>query len=219
MKRSLIVIGAAATLIAAFVAGAYFYTARQNAEVTTAAQSVDSPFKRVGTPSMGNPDAKVEITEFFDPACEACRAFYPHVKRLLGEHSGKVRLTLRYAAFHEGSDYVVKVLEAARLQGQEIYLKTLEATLSAQPMWAEHGRPQPQKVWDALASTGLDTERARRDMERPEIAARLQQDTADIVALNVRQTPTFFINGKPLRNFGQDGLSFQLREEIAANYP
>ena len=57
-------------------------------------------------------------------------------------------------------------------------------------------RTTPQKVWDALASTGLDTERARRDMERPEIAARLQQDTADIVALNVRQTPTFFINGK-----------------------
>lgn len=218
MKQPFIVAGAAVALVVAFVAGAYVYKAQQSADVTQVAQAADSPFKRTGSPSMGAPAAKVEITEFFDPACEGCRAFYPHVKRLLDEHAGKVRLTLRYAAFHEGSDYVVKVLEAARLQGQEVYVKTLEAILGSQPLWAEHGRPQPQKVWDALGATGLDIERARRDMERPEIAARLQQDAADIVALKVRQTPAFFINGKPLRNFGLDGLSFQLREEIGVAY-
>ncbi|MDP5239473.1 thioredoxin domain-containing protein [Uliginosibacterium sp. 31-16] len=218
MKQPLIVAGAAVALVVAFIAGAYVYTSRQNSEVTQAVQSVDSPFKRANSPSMGTPAAKVEITEFFDPACEACRAFYPEVKKLIVQHAGKVRLTLRYAAFHDGSDYVVKILEAARLQGQDVYQKALEATLDAQPVWAEHGRPQPQKVWGVLAATGLDIERARRDMERPEIVARLQQDAADIAALNVRQTPTFFINGKPLRNFGQEGLRSQLREEIGAAY-
>ena len=52
---------------------------------------------RFHSPTFGDPAAKVEIVEFFDPACEACRAMYPFVKKLLEEHRGRVRLTLRYA--------------------------------------------------------------------------------------------------------------------------
>ena len=57
----------------------------------------------------------MEIVEFFDPARGSCRAFYPHVKSILNANAQSVRLTLRYATFHNGSEYVVRVLEAARL--------------------------------------------------------------------------------------------------------
>ncbi|MFS8328883.1 thioredoxin domain-containing protein, partial [Vreelandella titanicae] len=32
---------------------------------------------RSHSPILGREDAPVTIVEFFDPACEACRAFYP----------------------------------------------------------------------------------------------------------------------------------------------
>ena len=41
---------------------------------------------RFHSPTFGDPAAKVEIVEFFDPACEACRAMHPFVKKLLEEH-------------------------------------------------------------------------------------------------------------------------------------
>jgi protein-disulfide isomerase len=37
--------------------------------------------------------------------------------------------------------------------------------------------------------------------------------------LNVRQTPTLFINGKPLLNFSPDGLAAQVASEVRAAYP
>ncbi len=67
---------------------------------------------------MGDPDAAVTVVEFFDPSCEACRAFHPIVKDLLKEFDGKIRVVLRYAALHQGSDEAVRILETARMQGK-----------------------------------------------------------------------------------------------------
>ena len=62
---------------------------------------------------FGPSEAPVTIVEFFDPSCEACRAFYPFVKNILTQYPDDVRLVLRYAAFHGGSDQAIGTLEAA----------------------------------------------------------------------------------------------------------
>lgn len=214
-KQSLLVFGTAAVLLAAFAAAAWWYKGAEVAQQVEVAARNENVFHRPDAPSMGPLMARAQVTEFFDPACEACRAFHPYVKRILEMHAGKVRLTLRYAPFHEGSEYVVKVLEAARMQGDDIYWRVLEAVLAAQPQWADHARPQPQRVWEFLGGTGLDVERARSDMDAPRIAALIAQGKADIATLNVRQTPTFFVNGQPLRNFGPEGLNAQVVEAFS----
>lgn len=218
MKKQFIVIAAAVFAMLAFGLGTYFYNVQQTDEITRLAGAGNSPFDRPNPPSLGPKEAKVEIMEFFDPACESCRMFYPYVKNIMNANEGKVRLTLRYATFHQGSDYVAKVLEAARMQGQDVYWKSVEALLRAQPIWADHARPQPQTVWNFLGETGLDIERAKRDMDDPRIAELLRHDAADLATLNVRQTPTFFVNRKPLESFGPEGLSAQVQSEISAAY-
>ena len=139
---------------------------------------------------------------------------YPYVKSLMRVNDGKLRLTLRYATFHEGSDYVAKVLEATRMQGQEMYWKSLEAILANQATWAEHGRLNPQLVWNYLAGTGLDIQKAKQDMNDARIAELLKQDAKDLATLKVEATPSFFINGKPLKEFGPNGLRSQVEDEI-----
>ena len=163
---------------------------------------------------MGEPSAPVTIVEFFDPACEACRAFHPIVKSILDEHAGKVRVVLRYAAFHDGSDVAVKILEAARLQ--DVFEPVMEALLEVQPQWANHGAPQLDLAWDAAAAAGLDVTAARAAMDDPEIVRRLEQDTADIQAVGVRKTPTFFVDGRPLMRFGADELREMVRLQVEA---
>ncbi len=218
MKKPTIVIASAVVVALAFGGGAFYYKAQQAQEISALAGAEESVFVRAASPSMGAESAIVQVVEFFDPACESCRMMYPYVKSLMRANDGKVRLTLRYATFHEGSDYVVKVLEAARMQGPDMYWKSLEAILANQATWAEHGRPNPQLVWDYLGGIGLDIQKAKQDMNDARIADLLKQDAKDLATLKVNKTPSFFINGKPLKEFGPNGLRAQVENEIGSLY-
>ncbi len=212
MNRPIIVALIAALLLLAFGGAAYFYRPNETTQTETAATSSTAPLVRPHAVVLGEESAPVTIVEFFDPACEACRAFHPHVKKILEKYAGSVRVVIRYAAFHHGSDQAVRILETARLQG--LFEPVLEALLAAQPTWASHDAPNINLAWEAAASAGLDVPRARKEILLPDITAVLIQDTADIKTIGVRQTPTFFVNGKPLQSFGPEQLEELVQKEI-----
>ena len=214
MNRRTLVLGIAALAVGMFGIGAWIV--QQNPSEPPAAPAVDegTPLVRPYAPIMGEESAPVTIVEFFDPACEACRAFHPVVKSILDEHAGQVRVVLRYAAFHDGSDEAVKILEAARRQ--EVFEPVLEALLEVQPQWANHGAPRLDLAWDAAAAAGLDVTAARAAIDDPEIVRRLEQENADVQAVGVKQTPTFFVDGRPLLRFGADELREMVRLQVEA---
>ena len=206
--------GAAVGVVAlAFIAGVVVYKDRSAQEAVGAVQAGSDALVRAHAPVFGNPDAKVTIVEFFDPSCETCRAFYPVVKGIVNASFGQVRLVLRYAPLHPGSDRAVQILEAARLQGK--YWPALERALADQPRWAAHGSPQPELIWESIADTGLDMAKARADANSPAIADASRQDIADMKALQVRATPGFFVNGRPLTDFGEAQLRSLVNDEVA----
>lgn len=216
MKKQHIAFLGASGLVLVFMLAIHFYTGQRADEIELMARNDAAPLVRDHSQSLGPADAKVVIVEFLDPACEACRDFAPHLKDLLALHTGKIRLVLRYAPFHQGSDTMVKILEAARKQGQ--YWETLQVMFDTQPHWASHHHPQPDKIWKFLSSAGLNIEKIRSDMNDPSILEILRQDIADVQTLGVRKTPSFFVNGKPLPSFGLSQLKSLVAEEIAANY-
>ena len=213
MKSRWLMAGAVGVVVLAFIAGIAIYRDRSTQQAATALQAGSEALVRAHAPVFGNPQAKVTIVEFFDPSCETCRAFYPVVKGIVNASFGQVRLVLRYAPLHPGSDRAVQILEAARLQGK--YWPALEKALADQPRWAAHGNPQPELIWESIADTGLDMAKARADASSPAIADALRQDIADMQALKVRATPGFFVNGRPLTNFGQAQLKALVDEELA----
>lgn len=212
MSRKWIVLGTVAGVVLAFVAGVVVFTSRSNQEVKLAARTNSDALVRSHSPVFGNPAAKVTIVEFFDPACETCRAFYPIVKRMVNASFGQVRLVMRHAPLHEGSDTAVKILEAARQQGK--YWEALERALATQPQWAAHHRPQPEMIWDLIGDIGLDMAKARVDANGPAIDQLLRQDIADMQTLKVNRTPGFFVNGIPLRDFGEAQLKALVEQEM-----
>ncbi|HSQ04546.1 MAG TPA: thioredoxin domain-containing protein [Burkholderiales bacterium] len=214
MKRKPLFITAAVVLMAAFVVGTLIY----QSQTADAAQALarEALLVRAYAPTAGAAEAKVHVVEFLDPACETCRSFYPFVKRMMAANPGKIRVSVRYAPFHNNSDYVVKVLEATRKQGK--YWESLEALLATQATWAPHHSPQPDLVWVALGGLGLDLERVKQDMHAPDIAQIVQQDIADARALNVKQTPEFFVNGKPMPTFGYEQLTALVNDALATAY-
>jgi len=204
-------------LIFAFVFASSYYEGKQAEKFGFMAEENAAIFVRDHSQTLGNDDAKVYLVEFMDPACETCAAFSPLVKQIMAAYPGKIKLVLRYAPFHDGSDYFVKILEAAKRQGK--YWETLDVMYKSQPYWASHSNPQPQRIWRFLPQAGLDIEQIRKDMNDPAIAKIIAQDIADAKTLNVRKTPGYFVNGKPLQTFGSRQLQYLVQSEIRANYP
>jgi len=163
-------------------------------------------------PSVGDPGAKVHIVEFLDPACGTCAMFYPMVKGWMAEVPGQIRLTIRHVPFHDGVEYVVKVLEASR--NQDKYWETLETLLASQRDWVHNHVVQQEQVLPAIASVGLDLEQLEADMNSPEVRERMEKDLQDSKVLKVVATPEYFVNGRPLPSFGQEHLANLVREEL-----
>lgn len=211
--NKLLALGVILAFSLAFFLGINAYRTHTQTQQDTVLTVEKSRLVRMHTPIIGPREAPVTIVEFLDPACETCRAFYPVVKEIMSRYPDKIRLAIRHAPFHRGSDRIAKLLFAAHKQGR--YILTLEAILSAQPLWADHVSPNVEIAFEAAARSGLDMARAQQDMESPEIQAMLAQDVQDLSALQVTKTPTFFVNGRSLPSFGQEQLFQLVAEEVA----
>lgn len=210
--RKLTVTGLLIVVVAVFFLGMKVYQDRTRTAQEEQARAQAGRLVRMHSPILGPRTASVTIVEFFDPACETCRAFYPFVKDLMKQYPNDVRLVIRYAPFHEGSDTVVKLLEASRLQDK--YVPVLERVLAAQPMWASHGAPNIELAYKAAEQAGLDLPKALAAAASPAIDAVVKQDVEDLTALQVTKTPTFFVNGRALSSFGPDQLAALVAEEV-----
>ena len=216
MNRRGLILSVLALGVAGF-GGATWFATRPGpvAEAEPVAPELAEAMIRPYSPILGPAEAPVTIVEFFDPACEACRAFHPIVKDIMAEHGDAVRVVIRYTPFHgAASEEAIRVLEAARMQ--DVFEPVLEAVLREQPRWASHGTPAPGLILEIAASGGLDVEAARTQMLAPGVVAVLNQDRADVETLGIRQTPTFFVNDKPLDPFGESELRSLVAAEVAA---
>lgn len=198
------------SLIGGYFLATYSYKTSLDQESSKIDQAI---YLRDYAPRMGSMNPKVFLVEFFDPECESCRAFYPHVKDLLEEFKGEIQLVLRYAPFHPNSMTVVKILEAARKQNR--YFETLEVLYKYQPQWGDHHNPRPDLVWKFLEEVDLNIEQLKVDMNDPSMLSNIEQDIKDLETLKIRGTPTFFVNGRPLPRFGLEPLRELIKEELS----
>lgn len=213
MKQKSVFFVAAVLLLLAFVAGTLVYESRQEEAASQLAAANRAALMRPHAPTLGKADAPVVIVEFLDPACETCAAFYPMVKQLMAAHPDRIRLVLRYAPFHNGSDKVVAMLEAARKQGK--LWPALEALLASQADWAPHHTPQAALAWRQLEGIGLNMEQMAFDMTATDVSQTIAQDLADARTLNVTKTPEFFVNGQALPSFGFEQLKTLVDKAVA----
>ena len=95
MNRQRLMAVPAILLLLVFAVAAVAYNRMEARKLAELARQPNSVFNRPHSPTYGPADAKVRIVEFFDPACETCRAFYPLVKNLVDSQQGRVQLVMR----------------------------------------------------------------------------------------------------------------------------
>jgi protein-disulfide isomerase len=181
-------------------------------EIAPLAPDLAARMVRFHSPVIGRADAPVTIVEVLDPACEACSAFAPLVKQILFVHPEDVRVVVRYAAFHAGSEEAIRVLDAARRQGK--FDETLTALFDRQQEWASHAAPNPAQTWQIAADSGVDIAKARKDARSASVDGLLRQESEDLVALKVDRTPSFFVNGRPLPSLSPQQLLELVDSEV-----
>lgn len=199
-----------------FGGAAYMYNTQQVAEKTALASNNSASLEKFHSPRLGNSHAKVTIVEFMDPACEACSAFHDAVKATMKQYQGKVKLVIRYAPFHPGSDKAVEILEAARKLNK--FNDVLDLMYGTQHGWASHHNPQPELIWEYLAYYKFDVKALKNNLDSAATAKLIAIDLADAKTLDVSKTPTFFVNGKPLPSFGYEQFQKLVADEVTAAY-
>jgi protein-disulfide isomerase len=217
LKNKLIaIIVSVVVLIGLFFIGSSVYKKSEQKRLGFLAQENSKVFAPDYSPVFGEDGARVVITEFLDPECESCSRFYPSVKKLLKMYKGKVKLVVRYAAFHANSVHAIKVLEATRKQNK--YWESLGLLFTRQSEWASHHDPKPFLVFTLLKEMGINIDQLKKDMDDPKIMEIVALDAQALKDLKVKGTPTFFVNGKPLENFGVGYLYSAVAKAVAESY-
>ncbi len=225
-KEIIILVAIILVAIVAFVVGSNYYRSSiQNKPVAANSNSNKATVNaevlvRPDSPTLGPADAKVTLVEFYDPECEACAAFAPIVKKILKENEGKIRLVMRYLPLHPNSLSAATFTEAAGEQGK--YWQAQDLLFQKQSEWGQkHGQPSAtQTDTDALfekyaKELGLDLNKLKTALAQNQYSAKIDRDKRDGQSLGVRQTPTFFVNGRLLVRFGESELRALIAEEMA----
>lgn len=211
-NKKLVLISTLVLLVLFFVVG-YVYKTNESQKYTKMSQEQSKLFQRDYSFVVGNENAKVQLVEFFDPACGTCAMFHPLVKDIMKEHEGKIKLVYRYAPFHKNSDYAVVMLEGAREQG--LFLEALELMFETQAYWVQDHIVNPMELWNILSNVkGLDMDKLKQFMNSKKADEIVKQDLADAQTLGANKTPSYFVNGKPLLEFGLENLKKLIKSEL-----
>lgn len=213
MQNKKVVLISILVLIAIFIGGGYIYKTNKSEELASNAKTNFSALVREHSTIIGNKDAKVELVEFFDPACETCAQMHPYVKEILNENKGNIKLVLRYAPFHKGSSNAVILLEAAKEQNK--FNEVLELLFKTQSIWTVHHEVDLNKLWAVVATSKLlDMDKLVEDMKNPKLVEIIKQDLEDAKTLKATKTPAYYVNGKPLQVFGLQNLKDLINSQL-----
>jgi protein-disulfide isomerase len=189
-------------IVAALAAFGYY----QSSRVT----EVEEPIEIMAANIDGLPDAPVQIVEFGDFGCPACRAWHTNgIKEQLQEEFGEqVAFTFRHYPII--TSLSPKAAEAGQCAAEQdgfweyhdyIYEQTLVAAL------------EPDDLVSYAAEIGLDTTQFESCLDSAKYEDYVAQDWQAALDAGGGGTPAFYINGEPV-GFSYEVMAGTIREVL-----
>lgn len=173
------------------LAGALILLGGNNSS-STSTQSV----WRSDAPIRGNANAKVQLVEFGDFQCPACKAMEPAVADILKNYPNDVVLQYRYfplTQIHKNALNAAVAAEIAKQNGQ--FWQMHDSLFANQDSWAEMDNPTDTFAKLAVLA-GVDEGTFRSSYTNRQSALdSINLDQQASTNLNLNGTPSFFING------------------------
>jgi protein-disulfide isomerase len=141
-------------------------------------------------PTIGPASAPVTVVVFSDFDCPFCARAVDTLEALETRYGDELRIAFknRPLPIHERAPFLARAALAAHEQGRfwELHDLLFDGTRTRQKVDVEKAAEQ----------LGLDVRRFRADLLDARLAERVDADNAEAVRLDVRGTPTFFVNGR-----------------------
>jgi protein-disulfide isomerase len=211
-------------VLAAALGGTWMFlrSSRQASNANANANAADGALVAQGAEPphiRGNAAAPVTLEEFGDFQCPSCGAYYPELKKIENEFGDKLRVIFReqpLVPMHVHALMAAQAAEAAGLQGRfwEMHDKLYEN----QTAWSDARDLVPIFV-DYAKQVGLNTDQFLKDLNGEAVAARIFQDGKRAHALGVNSTPSFYVNGKEVKDdqLKPEGLRDMIRQAMRAD--
>ena len=160
---------------------------------------------------LGDPNGDVTVIEFYDNRCPYCHLLAPDLNLLL-QNDPHIRLVLKeWPILPPPSEAAAKAALASRYQDKYVaFHEKLMTTATPENQWTD------DLVNKIAADAGLDSDKLKADMERPEIASKIAANRALASKLGLHGTPALVI-GKHLYGGGPyQSLAGWVAQERAA---
>lgn len=153
--------------------------------------------------TFGPADAPVQIYEYTDFACPACRHAAGKLDEMMKVFGPGLRVQFKHYPLlniHPWSLHAAAYADCAGAQGK---FKEYAALLfEGQQHWAE-AKAEPKEFAEYAGKLGLDWQKMLVCANDPETLRTLKLDIAEADLKGVSATPTFFINGRRAVGSGQ----------------
>ena len=163
------------------------------------------------SPIFGNRNAPVTIVEFSDFQCPFCARFYTALKDVMNAYPDKVRVIIKNfpLPFHPNARPAAKLALAANEQGK--YQGMMESLM------ANGGDVSDDKIKEYAKNLGLDYNKLIADYKNQDARweKQIQDDMQLVSSLDVRGTPTFYLNGRKTSARDLNGFKTQIDAILA----
>jgi protein-disulfide isomerase len=163
------------------------------------------------TAVRGPKDAPVTITMFSDFQCPFCQQAIPMVDEVLKAYPKDVKFMMKQfplRQIHPNAEPAAEAAIAAQRQGKfwEMHDELYKAGRNL----------SPDTIKGIAEKIGLDMKKWDADRNSPEVKKQIDDELALGQKVDVRGTPSLFINGKVVQNRSVDGMKAQIDEALKA---
>lgn len=139
-------------------------------------------------PYLGDRDAKVKLVEFGDFNCPFCRAAYPALRELSLEYEDD--LFFQFRDFPVVSPQSIWLAEAANCADEQNKFWPFHDLL-----YQRQGQITESNIYSLAQGTGIEINKFKTCLQSERFKNEVAEDYLAGENLNIKGTPTFFING------------------------
>jgi protein-disulfide isomerase len=174
-----------------------------------------SEFDLKNSPVYGDPNAPITIVEYGDFECPVCRNFHDAVRGLLPKYPQAKLIFKDYPIeqIHPWARTAAIAGRCAYQQDPKAFWKMYDLIYDNQEVVSASNAYD--KMLDFAGRAGLNTDAFKACLGSPQAAAEVDASIANAKLLNVRSTPSVFVNGRPLPGADPHALQQYLDFEVA----
>jgi protein-disulfide isomerase len=154
--------------------------------------ATDKQLYRENAPYTGNKNGTIKVVIFSDYLCPYCKNFSSQMDELVKKYPELV-VYHRTFEIHSQAEIMARAAEAANLQGKFAEANTLIFNDYQEAKTEDDLLPIAKKL-------GIDETKFKNDLADQATANKVESDSATAREINLRGTPSVFVNGKYLED-------------------